>query len=728
MIRLTIDRRPIDRAIFWTMGNFSPLLAGSGYPCRKPLIHNTGRNMSRSLIEALENRTLLAADFSLAALSDTQYTVESFPSTFPRQTAWIAANKDAYNFAFFAHQGDMLRRGYSDSQSQNAADALANLDTAGIPYATAIGNHDYDNQFDDLQRHVSSANYTRWFGDARYTQQLTAGTITEYGSSLDQRNHYHVFQAAGQQFLVLSLEWQVPTAAQSWGQSVINNNAQLPVIVITHEYLAGSVGNRTSGTPVDAALLGAQNGQSLWTNFVSLNPQIFMVLSGHTGANWNRVVSNAAGLPVIEAATDFEGVQPNGGDGWMQTIEFTLGATGSVKITNVRPGENGGADQFGASATYNINFDTRFAFAPGTPTTPTPSASPVAADDTLSVDESRQVTTNVLLNDSDTDSSSLKAILTTLPAHGALYVNDNGTFTYTPDPKFVGVDTFTYVASDGDTVSAPATVTVNVGGGAVRYAYASAETTTIGTRTGTFANLAASDNTVETITERISSGLDVDQRWTFNIPVSTADHLLAINAWRSFSNPGTGDEYHLQYSTNGSTWSDLNRLVTASSRDVTRTRFDANQPYQLWTIPSTVSGTVYIRATDVNTSGTETADTLTVDELFIRSVPDLSVPAAPTNLNVVKQTSKVKGKMTSQARLTWTDNAATEAGFYIWSSRDGVNWTKMATLSPLTGTGGSGTYTTSISGGLGSGLWYFKVTSFNANGESASSNIFSITI
>src|SRR5687767_369002 len=121
------------------------------------------------LIEPLERRTLLAADFTVVALSDTQYTVESFPTTFATQTQWAAdhAADPAYNVAFLAHQGDMLRRGYSNAQSAVADAALSRLDGV-IPYSVVIGNHDYDNQFDDLDRHVSSANFTRRFGDAMY--------------------------------------------------------------------------------------------------------------------------------------------------------------------------------------------------------------------------------------------------------------------------------------------------------------------------------------------------------------------------------------------------------------------------------------------------------------------------------------------------------------------------------------------------------------------------------
>src|SRR5204863_9937175 len=92
--------------------------------------------------------------------------------------------------------------------------------------------------------------------------------------------------------------------------------------------------------------------------------------------------------------------------------------------------------------------------------------------------------------------------------------------------------------------------------------------------------------------------------------------------------------------------------------------------------------------------------------------------AAPSNLTG----SKFKNK---QVKLTWRDNSTTETAFYVYSSRDGINWTKVAIVSPLSGTGGTDSWP---SGTLASGLWYFKVTATDANGESDPSNIFSITL
>jgi hypothetical protein len=69
----------------------------------------------------------------------------------------------------------------------------------------------------------------------------------------------------------------------------------------------------------------------------------------------------------------------------------------------------------------------------------------------------------VLDNDSDPEADNITAILVTGPSHaGAFQLNADGTFTYTPVGNYNGVDTFTYLASDGVHQSTPVTVTINV--------------------------------------------------------------------------------------------------------------------------------------------------------------------------------------------------------------------------------------------------------------------------
>lgn len=70
--------------------------------------------------------------------------------------------------------------------------------------------------------------------------------------------------------------------------------------------------------------------------------------------------------------------------------------------------------------------------------------------------------TGVLDNDADIDGDVLTAVIEDQPLNGSLQLNADGSFTYTPEPGFVGLDTFTYRPHDGQVSGELATVTINV--------------------------------------------------------------------------------------------------------------------------------------------------------------------------------------------------------------------------------------------------------------------------
>ncbi len=70
--------------------------------------------------------------------------------------------------------------------------------------------------------------------------------------------------------------------------------------------------------------------------------------------------------------------------------------------------------------------------------------------------------TGVLANDSDPENDSLTAVLVSGPANGVLTLNDDGSFSYTPDENYNGSDSFTYKATDGVNFSNEVTVTLSV--------------------------------------------------------------------------------------------------------------------------------------------------------------------------------------------------------------------------------------------------------------------------
>src|SRR5204862_4093 len=90
---------------------------------------------------------------------------------------------------------------------------------------------------------------------------------------------------------------------------------------------------------------------------------------------------------------------------------------------------------------------------------------PVATNDSSATNEDTALTITapgVLGNDTDVDSPALTAVVVTGPGHGALTLNANGSFTYTPAANFNGSDSFTYKANDGLLDSNAATVALTI--------------------------------------------------------------------------------------------------------------------------------------------------------------------------------------------------------------------------------------------------------------------------
>ena len=85
---------------------------------------------------------------------------------------------------------------------------------------------------------------------------------------------------------------------------------------------------------------------------------------------------------------------------------------------------------------------------------------PEAFNDSANVDEDKNVTINVLSNDSDADGDTLSVTLNSNPSHGTAIVLSNGSIQYTPSANYHGTDSFTYRITDGNGGSDTATVNV----------------------------------------------------------------------------------------------------------------------------------------------------------------------------------------------------------------------------------------------------------------------------
>ena len=143
-------------------------------------------------------------------------------------------------------------------------------------------------------------------------------------------------------------------------------------------------------------------------------------------------------------------VAPNGAH-VIYTPEPNFSGTASF-VCKVTEGFGPGVDQPGALVTVNVSAVNDL---------------PLAGNDNYTLDRRANTALSVgapglLGNDHDADNPTLTAVQVSGPANGSLALNADGSFTYTPNPNFVGSDSFTYRAFDGTASSEMATVSIAV--------------------------------------------------------------------------------------------------------------------------------------------------------------------------------------------------------------------------------------------------------------------------
>ncbi|MBN2197332.1 MAG: fibronectin type III domain-containing protein [Polyangiaceae bacterium] len=135
-----------------------------------------------------------------------------------------------------------------------------------------------------------------------------------------------------------------------------------------------------------------------------------------------------------------------------------------------------------------------------------------------------------------------------------------------------------------------------------------------GTVTGNYVNTQSNDSVNQSIEEMESAGNPaknrysyLEHKWTFNV---TGGNTISFHLKAYRTNSTDGDSFAFAYSTNGTTFTDLVTVVKTS---------DDGQ-YQTCMLPSSLSGTVYIRVRDTDrTKGHRSFDTIFIDHMFIRS-------------------------------------------------------------------------------------------------------------
>jgi len=134
-----------------------------------------------------------------------------------------------------------------------------------------------------------------------------------------------------------------------------------------------------------------------------------------------------------------------------------------------------------------------------------------------------------------------------------------------------------------------------------------------GTVSGSYTDTHTSNNVYESIQEIESTGNPanrysyLEHKWTISVTGGTTVTFY-VEAYHTANTEN--DDFVFAYSTDDSSYTDM-LTVTKTSDD---------NAYQSYVLPSSTSGTVYIRVTDTDrTAGNKTLDTIYVDHMYIRS-------------------------------------------------------------------------------------------------------------
>ncbi|MBB3114566.1 hypothetical protein FHS18_006687 [Paenibacillus phyllosphaerae] len=235
--------------------------------------------------------------FTFAFSTDTQYYADSYPDIFRSQMEYVAAMKDELDIRYLIHTGDIVDDWDRPDEWAVADESFKVIEEAGLPYGVVAGNHDVNHANADYTE------YWKYFGRDRFEVQPT------YGDDLNNnRDHYDLVSANGQDFLIMYLGWNVQEDTVKWANDILQKYPDRYAIIGTHEYISPS---------------GAYSGQGqmIWDEIVAKNANVKLVLCGHIHGVGYNVKHLEDGRVVVEMLADYQS-GPMGGQGYMRFLEF----------------------------------------------------------------------------------------------------------------------------------------------------------------------------------------------------------------------------------------------------------------------------------------------------------------------------------------------------------------------------------------------------------------------
>ncbi|MFE7747445.1 LamG-like jellyroll fold domain-containing protein [Streptomyces sp. NPDC057428] len=259
--------------------------------------------------------------FTMVVMPDTQFLFDDesiHPAPVEATFRYLLDHAKDENIVFMAHLGDITQNGKA-GEFAAADEAFRVLDRKGVPYSVVAGNHDIGSSTDDTR---GDSPYLDVFGPHRFRHSPGFG-----GASPGGYNTYHLFRAAGREWMVLSLDWRPSPGSIAWAKDVIARHPGTPVILTTHELVYAD-------TYGDEAQL-SDHGQELWDELINSTDQIFLTLNGHYWPPARTARANAAGNDTHLHITNYQD-RYYGGAAMIRLYRFDL-ARNTIDVETLSP-------------------------------------------------------------------------------------------------------------------------------------------------------------------------------------------------------------------------------------------------------------------------------------------------------------------------------------------------------------------------------------------------------
>jgi hypothetical protein len=275
--------------------------------------------------------------WTLIAVPDSQAVVTTYPEILYAQAAWIAAQARDLDIEFVVHEGDITNDS-TDKQWDTADHAFRLLDHK-VPYALAMGNHDYPGSGSVDSRDASKFNEI--FPPSRIREQPGLLATFEPDTVV---NAAYSFQAGGRPWVIVTLEFGPRDAVLSWAGDVLDGMPGVSAIIVTHAYLF------TDGTRFDhvdgvdqysnphdfdtGQLDGPNDGEEMWRKLIEPRPAIRFVLCGHMHGAARLASRRPDGSVVHQLLADYQ-TEELGGAGYLRILSMTR--DGRVMVRTYSP-------------------------------------------------------------------------------------------------------------------------------------------------------------------------------------------------------------------------------------------------------------------------------------------------------------------------------------------------------------------------------------------------------